>query len=67
METKKLPEDENPNYLFTGIATVLLTQVIKKEISPFKLACKELMERGLDINGQWIGFEKSKELFKEYL
>lgn len=62
-----MEDDLNPKYLFTGIATVLLTQIIKREISPFKLACKELSERGLDINGKWIGFEKSKEIFKEYL
>ena len=67
METKTLSDDLNPNYLFLGIATVLLTQIVKKEINPLKLACKELINRGLDIDGQWIGFEKSKEIFKEYL
>ena len=65
METS--PDDLNPKYLFTGIATVLLAQIAKKEIDPLKLACKELSERGLDLNGNWIGFANSKELFKNYL
>ena len=67
MESKTLSDDINPKYIFNGIATVLLTQIVKKEIDPLKLACKELINRGLDIDGQWIGFEKSKELFREYL
>ena len=67
METKTLSDDLNPEYIFIGIATDLLTQIVKKEINSFKIACKELSERGLDMDGKWIGFEKSKELFEMYL
>jgi len=52
-------DDLNPMYLYQGIATDLLVAIGKKQINPVELASKELQNRGLDINGKWVGF-KSK-------
>ena len=50
-------DDLNPNYLFLGIPTDLLVAIGKEQIDPVELANKELANRGLDINGKWVGFK----------
>ena len=60
-----MKDSENPNYLFTGIDTVLLSQIIDGDIDAVYLAKKELAKRGLNNEGVWIGFEKAKELNKK--
>jgi hypothetical protein len=52
-------DDLNPIYLFHMTATDLLVAIVKKQINPVELANKELINRGLDENGKWVGF-KSK-------
>lgn len=51
-------EDElNPNLMFRLTYNELLAQIIKGEIDPVQLAKNELSNRGLDIDGNWIGYE----------
>lgn len=61
METYK-PRNEsdelNPKYIFQLVATDLLVAIVKKQIDPVELAHKELKNRGLDLDGIWIGFKK---------
>lgn len=59
-----MEDDLNPKYLFNGIATVLLKQIINGKVDPVELAKEELLNRGLDYSGNWIGFTKVKE-FKD--
>lgn len=53
---EELPDDLNPQFLFCCIATDLLTKIVNGEIDPRELAWNELRNRGLDMNGKWIGF-----------
>lgn len=52
-------DDLNPIYLYHLTATDLLVAIVKKQIDPVELAQKELKNRGLDMDGKWVGF-KSK-------
>lgn len=61
METKNsttviIPDDLNPDFIFSGIATILLSSIAKGEIDCKTLAKQELENRGIDINGKWVGF-----------
>ncbi len=56
---KNESDDLNPRYLFQLIATDLLVAIVKKQIDPIDLASIELQNRGLDMDGKWVGF-KSK-------
>lgn len=53
---KKMPDDENPKYMFQCIHVSLLTAIVKGEIDPKELAWNELRNRGLNANGTWVGF-----------
>ena len=61
-EIKELSDDDNPEYLFNGINNSILIAAIKGEIDLVKLAKKEMANRGLGLNGEWIGFKKAEEL-----
>jgi len=55
---KNESDDLNPIYLFHGIANDLLVAIVKGQIDPIELASKVLKNRGLNIEGEWIGFKK---------
>ena len=59
-----MKDSENPNYLFTGIDTKLLSRIIDGNINLVFLAKKEMANRGFDHDGHWVGFERAKELNK---
>ncbi len=50
------PDGENPLFLFQGTATKLLVMGLNKEFSFATLARQELENRGLNLKGEWIGF-----------
>lgn len=54
---KNKSDDLNPRYLYQGIATDLLVAIGKGQINPIELANKELANRGLNENGEWVGFK----------
>lgn len=56
-----IPDAENPLYLFTGTATTLLVQIAQRKIDAEYFAIRTLCDRGLDTNGNWVGFEKAKK------
>lgn len=53
----ELHDEENPEFMFQGTWTSLLTRIAKGEVDAEFYARKELANRGLDLNGNWIGFE----------
>jgi len=53
-------DDLNPDFIFNGVFTALLTRIAKGEIDANFYARKELANRGLDLNGNWIGFKAAK-------
>jgi len=55
-----LLDNENPDFMFNGVWTTLLSQIAKGEIDANFYARKELANRGLDLNGNWIGFKAAK-------
>jgi len=55
-----MTDETNPNFLFSGIHTELLVKATKGEIDLQDLAKKEMISRGLNKNGQWVGFEQSQ-------
>ena len=57
-----IKDDENPAFMFQGVWTSLLTKIAKGEISAQFLACQELANRGLDLDGKWIGFEAAEKI-----
>jgi hypothetical protein len=51
----KFSDYENPAFLFSTIATELLTKIAQGEIDPVWLAKRELANRGCDLGGRWVG------------
>lgn len=48
----------NQDYMFQTTETDLLVAIANGLIDPIELVKKELANRGLDLNGKWIGFKK---------
>ncbi len=53
---------KNPAYLFSCTATSLLLAIADGLIDPVRLAHEQLANRGLDENGQWVGFEEAARI-----
>lgn len=53
------PDDLNPVYLFQLTHTGLLVRCAGGDFDLVQMAKDELARRGLDLNGEWIGFKKS--------
>lgn len=60
-EDGSLPDDLNPVYLFSTTKTQLLVKLVKGDVNALDLVRYELAERGLDMEGKWIGFEAAKK------
>ncbi|MBX2976427.1 MAG: hypothetical protein KF721_09850 [Ignavibacteriaceae bacterium] len=60
--TNELPDEFNPIFILSGIDTKLLTKIASAEINLNELAKRELENRGLDIEGKWIGFDAAQKL-----
>lgn len=61
-----LSREENPLYLFSEISTGLLVKIVNKEFNILTLARMQLLERGVNEKGKWIGFEKSRQLLSAF-
>ena len=57
VEKMELPDELNPNYLFSLINTKLLSDAVNGKIDLKELALKELKNRGLNEFGEWVGFK----------
>jgi len=55
-------DELDPRYIFSMTATQLLTEALKGEFDIEYLVRRELANRGLTLEGKWIGFDKAKEL-----
>ena len=58
----KRSDDLNPKYIFSLTGTQLLVEALKNEFSIEYYIRKELANRGLDRNGEWVGFPIAKEI-----
>jgi len=61
-ENGTIKDDENPGLMFQKVFTSLLVKIAKGEISAQYLASAELAIRGLDKDGQWVGFEQAEKI-----
>ena len=58
-----LLDEQNSAFIFSQTHTELLVKTLKGEIDLLKLIKKALINRGLNDEGQWVGFENAKKLF----
>ena len=52
---------------FQTMPTDLIIKIISGELDPQKLASEQLANRGLNHDGEWVGFPKAKEISKKWL
>ena len=57
-----IKDDLNPKFIFNTTNTELLVQVLKGEIDPMRLVKEQLVQRGVDENGLWVGFAEAKRI-----
>lgn len=62
---QELSDDLNPEYLLNCINIELIKQIAAGEIDVAQLAQQSLEGRGMDINGEWIGFNNAKEYWNK--
>lgn len=60
-EDGSIPDDLNPLSLFSITATNLLVRGLAGEFSFTELAKYQLVNRGLNLKGEWVGYEKAKK------
>jgi len=54
-------DELNPKFLFQGTHTGLLIRCAGGDFDLVQMAKDELANRGLDLNGQWVGFKTEKK------
>jgi hypothetical protein len=52
----------NPAFLYSVTAAPLLLAVAAGLIDPVALARRELASRGLDESGEWVGFDRARQI-----
>lgn len=56
--TGDIPDELNPIFLFNLTRTELLVQIVSGELDTVELAQRQLGNRGLDNQGNWVGFKR---------
>jgi len=59
-DVRPIPDDENPDFLFSTTVTKLLSDIATGKINARKLAQRELRKRGQNYKGNWIGCQFQK-------
>ena len=65
-EIDEIPDELNPELMLNMTASELLIKVAKGEIDIQKLVRKQLSDRGIDDQRNWIGFDKAKQYWEKY-
>jgi hypothetical protein len=58
LSTLNTSDDTTPLFAFSTTSTVILVAFVNKVVNADEVIMAELKARGLDINGNWIGFGK---------
>ncbi len=58
----ELPDHKNPEFALQTVDTDILTAVACGEVDLNELASRELAKRGLNIKGQWVGFDQAERM-----
>jgi len=61
-----MSDETNPAFLFQSTDTSLLTSIVQGDIDPVRRAAGELASRGLDHKGDWVGFAKAENIYREF-
>ena len=62
-----IKDELNPDLMLQGIATELLVKAARREIDLTQLARQELANRGLNQQGQWVGFDQANAIWQHGL
>ena len=57
-DIRELRDEDIPIYAIQPFTTAMLVKIVRGDVDMRKLAKKELANRGLDLNGKWVGFNK---------
>ena len=60
------PDELNPELMFNMTASELLVKAAKGEIDIQKLIRKELSDRGIDDQRNWIGPDRARKYWEKY-
>ena len=65
-EMEEIPDELNPDLMLNTIASELLIKIAKGEIDIQKLVRKQLSDRGIDDQRNWIGPDKARKYWEKY-
>jgi len=57
-------DDINPRFIFSTTATALLVEALRGDFDLKLLIRRELANRGLNGEGNWVGFDKAAQIHK---
>ena len=57
-------DDINPRFIFSTTATALLVEALRGDFDLKQLVRRELADRGLNAEGNWVGFDKAAQIHK---
>lgn len=55
-------DSTDPSYLFATTHTALLLAIAGGLVDPLQLAREQLANRGIDANGDWVGFDRARQI-----
>jgi len=65
MKSANIPDERNPDHIFSLTDTTLLLNAVNGTIDLLQLAKNELAARGLNDTGTWVGFEAAKKIWNK--
>ena len=65
-EMEEIPDELNPDLILNTIAAELLIKLAKGELDIQKLVRKQLSDRGIDDQRNWIGPDKARKYWEKY-
>ena len=65
-EMEEIPDELNPDLMLNTIASELLIKIAKGEIDIQELVRKQLSDRGIDDQRNWIGPDKARKYWEKY-
>ena len=57
-------DDINPRFIFSTTSTALLVEALRGDFDLKQLVRRELANRGLNAEGNWVGFDKAAQIHK---
>ena len=65
-EMEEIPDELNPDLMLNTIASELLIKIAKGEIDIQKLVRKQLSDRGIDDQRNWLASHKARKYWEKY-